>query len=202
MTIIHLCDTFNLSIEESMFDLIDETRAAKIKKIKDVVKQKEKLFSSLLLNELIIQTLGSSYDIKYTTNGKPFIDHPNFHFSVAHSNGVICIGISKKNIGVDIELIKPITEKLVNKVLSDEELQIYKTLKPIDKTNYFFESFTAKESYVKQNDLSMINPKAVIYDQVVTKTFKKNKNIYQISLSGDESFSILERYYKNHEFTY
>lgn len=50
-----------------------------------------------------LMALGLDSTVKYTKEGKPYVEG-TYNISVSHSHGVVCVGASSFNIGVDIEL--------------------------------------------------------------------------------------------------
>lgn len=80
-------------------------------------------------------------DWQVAKSGKPIADGK--HFNVSHTQGAVVFAKSRREIGVDVEKIRPADEDLRRYVASDEEYQYISD----DKT--FFEIWTAKESLVK-----------------------------------------------------
>lgn len=50
-----------------------------------------------------LMALGLDEKVQYTPEGKPFVEG-TYNISVTHSHGMVCVGASSFNIGVDIEL--------------------------------------------------------------------------------------------------
>lgn len=64
-----------------------------------------------------LMALGLDNNVKYTDKGKPYVEG-TYNISVSHSHGMVCVGASSFQIGVDIELernkkIENIKEKFV-----------------------------------------------------------------------------------------
>lgn len=87
--------------------------------------------------------------IDTTQYGKPYIKHPKgFHFNISHTKDIIVCGLSDSPIGVDIEKIKPIKKKIVEKFFNlHEKAYVYSDLEKKD--DRFTEIWTRKEAYVK-----------------------------------------------------
>lgn len=94
----------------------------------------EKIASSYLKNRFI-----GEYHLE--EHGKP-VSAKTF-FNVSHSKGMVMMGIASRNIGVDIEKIRPIEEDLKAFVSTPEE---YRSLKD---DSDFFSLWTNKESLLK-----------------------------------------------------
>src|SRR5690554_3704993 len=58
-----------------------------------------------------LKELNLDFDVYYNEKGKPYLP-TNKQVSITHSFGLVCIGVSKYNIGIDIEKSRP--EKILN----------------------------------------------------------------------------------------
>jgi len=142
------------------FLIIKPFKQEKIKRLATESLKKESIVGEYLL----IKGLKEYFDIDYkeieivkNDNGKPFIKDKNIYFSISHSYGLIVCAISNKNIGIDVEKIKPISLKTIDMFASiHEKNYITKTYKNIEER--FFTIYTLKEAYVKMYgfDLKMI----------------------------------------------
>ena len=78
---------------------------------------------------LCLDRLGIKKPLKYTTNGKPFIESGGF-ISISHSFGVVAVALSEQGeIGIDIEKKRDVVLKVQHKFVHSEELKF------IDATN-------------------------------------------------------------------
>lgn len=73
--------------------------------------------------------------LAYSRYGKPYFpEHEDVHFNISHTRGAVLVGIHDKPIGVDIERIRPVSERTMKRiadVITEKE---------------FFESWTRRES--------------------------------------------------------
>lgn len=96
--------------------------------------------------------------ISYDKNGKPYCKNSPLFISIAHSGDLAVCAVSEKNIGVDIEKIRPLNMQSVRRFASEKELEYIFGCIPT-KTDYestdsrvlerFFEVWTKKEAYGK-----------------------------------------------------
>lgn len=98
----------------------------------------------------------SKVQIGYNGNGKPFLnDHhgeDTIQFSLSHSKGVVLYGFSRKGrIGVDVELIQPMTDMddVVEGFFSKNEKIEYKGLSIEHRMEGFYNCWTRKEAFLK-----------------------------------------------------
>jgi len=100
----------------------------------------------------------SDLSIKEDLFGKPYIDNfPHIHFNISHSKRFIACGVSDSIIGIDIEDIKPLKEKIVEKFYTlPEKEYIYSS--PNRQNKRFIEIWTKKEAYAKGLGLGLVMP--------------------------------------------
>jgi phosphopantetheinyl transferase len=56
---------------------------------------------------------------------KPFLSNESYHFSISHCGDFAAAIVSRRNrVGVDIELVKPMIQKIMHKFLSGEEMNL------------------------------------------------------------------------------
>ena len=98
--------------------------------------------SNDLLND-VLKEHNINSKIVYNEHGKPYLENNELFFNISHSGIYTILGISDKEIGVDIEKIKEVKDNLINKICSEKEKRLIKT--PED----FTLIWVKKESYVK-----------------------------------------------------
>ena len=83
-------------------------------------------------------------------SGKPFAEGK--HFNVSHTQGAVVFVEAKKEIGIDVERIRPTDEDLRRYISTNEEYAI------ITDDKSFFEIWTAKESLAKATGEGVASP--------------------------------------------
>jgi 4'-phosphopantetheinyl transferase len=82
----------------------------------------------------------------------------DLRFNLSHTHGAVLIGVAiGRELGVDIEWQRPMEdlEGIALSVMSDEELGLWKALKPEDRARAFYQVWTRKESYLKAIGLGL-----------------------------------------------
>ncbi len=79
-------------------------------------------------------------------NGKPYAKNLDVQFNISHSGDIVVCAVSENPIGIDIEKIREINLKILERICSKREL-LYFSEEP--KLNQFFEIWTAKEAQAK-----------------------------------------------------
>lgn len=117
-------------------------------------------------------------------------------FNVSHSHDIVAIGIADVDIGIDIEKIREVDDKLKRYVSSDEEFNTINT------NEDFFKVWTAKESLVKAQgtgiDRRPENIPALPFDGIKeynkiiyrSKQVKLDGYILAITIRSDEDFDL------------
>lgn len=156
---IYLLDV-NISIDFTLYNkLINSISKEKRKRINKYKHNKDKL-KSLLADILLRTQLCKNNNCKFkdlefehNAYGKPkLIGDSNIYFNISHSGDYVVVGISDREIGIDIERINGKETKLLDLAklaYSKEEYNwILKNKYTLIKKN-FYKIWTLKESYVK-----------------------------------------------------
>lgn len=106
-------------------------------------RQTEFLATRLLLKHLFNETV----QIEYLPNGKPILTGRNEKISISHSLHFVCVFISEKEIGIDIEDTTRPIDRVANRFLHTEEFNFISDLKnpQLAKVTYW----AAKEAVFK-----------------------------------------------------
>ncbi len=126
-----------------------------------------------LLQEIVFKhhnVLIKHADIRVRKNGKPYFCRYNLCFSVSHSRNYLCIGVSNKRIGIDIEESRKISNKQI-------QLFIDKSEKIIN--NDVMNNWCIKEAYSKYIGLGQ----KMNYKKIQLKKIKENVKIINLTTS-------------------
>ena len=108
--------------------------------------------------ELLKSAVNSGFGIQITEEdiskskcGKPFLpEHPDICFNISHCSGLCsCIVLRGSECGIDCERIRSVRERIVDRIMNDNERTHFFSL-PIEERNaHFFVLWTLKEAYGK-----------------------------------------------------
>ena len=124
MAVVYILNANKLTTDISKYSNIDKKRQEKIKKSNNTLFIKEQLGSSILLNEILENNYfldPKEIEYIYNESGKPYLKDKNLYFSLSHSNGIVALTVSKEEVGLDIELIKPVKDALAKRIMTTEE---------------------------------------------------------------------------------
>lgn len=83
---------------------------------------------------------GALPPLAYTEKGKPFFpEHPDVHFSISHTEGVVLCAFGEKEVGADVERPRALYPGTEKRVLLPREAEQFD----------LFEVWTLRESYFK-----------------------------------------------------
>lgn len=114
-------------------------------------RQQEHMLGRTLLNMGLQKEYAlflSRLTVKTGTYGKPYLaEHPEIQFNISHCAGLAACAVHNRVIGLDVENIRPFSNRLLKKMLTEEELE---DLSGREMTpEIFFRYWTLKESYLK-----------------------------------------------------
>lgn len=140
-------------LETLPLSFVDGEKQNRLKQYIRPVDARRSLLGELLIRMEIIKLFGmENHEIKFGHNEyeKPFIPGiANYHFNVSHSGEWVVCAINNTQVGVDIEKVTPIDMEIASRFFAKEE---YHRLLAQDTENqlaFFYDLWTAKESYIK-----------------------------------------------------
>ncbi len=108
------------------------------------------------------------------------------YFSLSHSGNLVAVALSTAPVGIDVEKVAPHAEGVVQKVLSDSERQTYNRLAEGEKTDFFIEKWTQKESVYKKGTKGTFSPRLIERFLGESRVIELNGNRYFLSVACDE----------------
>ena len=124
--------------------------------------------SFLLLRLALKENYGIDEPVIFDSNenGKPFLRcYPRIYFNLSHCRSAAACVVSDNEVGVDVQEITPLSDKLACRVLTDEEYTAYKASPRPDEL--FCELWTVKESWLKKTgrgvsaDMSSVSAQSI-----------------------------------------
>ena len=127
---------------EAMLPLLPPERQERLLRIKQSEKRREPLCAYLILRH----ALWDQYrwrelpPIRLTSLGKPYFpDFPEVHFNLSHTTGAVLVALSGEPVGVDIEHIRPVSERAMRR------------LADVTTERAFFQSWVRREARAKRS---------------------------------------------------
>ena len=148
------------------YDKMPDFRKRKIDAIKPHRSKLLSLGAGMLLDKAIKDRGFDDYEIELSENGKPRIkERGDVFFNISHSGEMVCLGISDKEIGVDVEKVKHFRESLINYVFMPQDQELAKELAMSESNmdKVYTRLWTIKESIMKHTGKGIsLGPKTIL----------------------------------------
>ena len=131
--------------------------------IKSNILKTEKRKKEFICSRVLLNLYSKNLKISYSKFGNPILNNNQF-ISISHCSNLVCIAISKENIGIDLEEISDKTLKLKSKFVNDHHSKLNK-----EKTTLIW---CIKESVFKYHKIGGVDFKKDIYIPNFTETTK------------------------------
>ena len=140
-------------------------RKEKISRIKTARSRRQSLAAGILLDRALCDTGITGYGISAGEHGKPYVmGYSGICFSLSHSEDMAALGISGREIGVDIQRVRHFSEKLKSRVFSEAELSEARRLcaEGADMDTVCTRMWTMKEAIMKHSGIGIgLAPEAI-----------------------------------------
>ncbi|MBU3198547.1 4'-phosphopantetheinyl transferase superfamily protein [Clostridium estertheticum] len=138
---------------DGLLEYISKEKIDKFKKFKFKEDILRSVYGDILIRNIICRYFNiKNNEINFMKGlyGKPYLkDVKEFNFNISHSgNWVVCV-VDKKEVGIDIEQIKPIEIAIAKKNFTTEEYERIIGQKDYLRISMFYNLWTLKESFIK-----------------------------------------------------
>lgn len=131
--------------------------------IKSYILKTEKREKEFICSRILLNLYSKKLKISYSKFGNPVLNNNQF-ISISHCSNLVCIAISKENIGIDLEEISEKTLELKSKFVNDHHSKLNK-----EKTTLIW---CIKESVFKYHKIGGVDFKKDIYIPKFTETIE------------------------------
>jgi phosphopantetheinyl transferase len=131
--------------------------------IKSYILKTEKRKKEFICSRVLLNLYSKNLKISYSKFGNPVLNNNQF-ISISHCSNLVCIAISKENIGIDLEEISDKTIRLQSKFVNDHHSELNK-----EKTTLIW---CIKESVFKYHKIGGVDFKKDIYIPKFTETIE------------------------------
>ena len=200
MTEVYLMKLFESSsdVYMKMLDLVCEEKRSKLANIKISENQLQSLTAGVLLRVVLCTYFGfinENIVFERETNGKPYLKNKSVHFNISHSESLVAVAVSDRDVGVDLEKTCEVNPKLTDRYFTENEKK-YINVKSPDWQTRFFEVWTKKEAILKKSGLGLrVKLNELETDECNTvKTFKLDGFVLSVC-SEDPNINIFNNEY-------
>lgn len=131
-------------------DFVPGQKKADLASYSHAVSRKEHILAWSVLSYAFKAESGkkvSEIRLRFSERGKPYLEAEPLFFSLSHSGGRVLCAVSEREVGADVQQIKPVKDSVVRRVLCENERTAYE--KHDNKPLCFARLWTLKESYLK-----------------------------------------------------
>ncbi|MBU5626905.1 4'-phosphopantetheinyl transferase [Oscillibacter sp. MSJ-2] len=128
--------------EADLLSLMPPERRERALRIRERERRREPLCAYMLLRYALYEKLGWKElpEIGLESMGKPFFPQfPTVHFNLSHTRGAVLVGLHDRPLGVDIERIRPVSQRAVQRLAG------------VATEKAFFESWVRREARAKRS---------------------------------------------------
>jgi len=145
-------DQMDDDIPQNLNSLLSNERKVKVDRLRSAQNKKASVIAYLLLRIALFDLYEIDEPIEFdiTEKGKPSLkDYPSIFFNLSHSKNIVACVVSGAEVGVDVQKISPVMDKVAKRVLTDEEYALFNS--SCEPNDYFCEIWTIKESFLKMS---------------------------------------------------
>jgi len=178
---------------EKWFSLMTEDKQNRVSRYKDIDRQKCSVAGEMLVKSYIGNTLNvapETLKILADENGKPYIENCKIHFNISHCENILAYTFSKEEIGIDIEIIRPVSLPVLKRFFSQDEQKYvlghvpneddFKKCNNPETLERFYQIFTLKEAICKKSGIGIKGLKDADALAFLDHSFKENDFIISI----------------------
>ena len=178
---------------EKWFSLMTKGKQERVSRYKEAIRRKCSVAGEMLVKEYIGKSLNISPEVLVILTdktGKPYIENCPIHFNISHCENILAYAFSDKEIGIDIEKIKPIPISVLNRFFSTEEQEfvLEKASNESESEDYdkpqilenFYTIYTLKEAICKKSGIGIKGLKTAEALPFIHCSFKENNFIISI----------------------
>lgn len=182
-----LCiDDVSESEYEKYYSLLAEEKKKRIDSFRFEKDKRLSVLAEMLAKKMIARHCSIAPEditIRSDENGKPYALKSDTEFNISHSGNMVACALSDRPVGIDIQKMRHIDDKIIRYVCCADELD-YILSKEELKQRRFFEVWTAKEAYFKCIGTGITDLKSIsIFDDEIKNNLKTHfEKDYAISV--------------------
>ena len=177
---------------ELYYSLLSDEKRERVDCFRFEDDKKRSVFGEMLARKMIAEKSGvseESLEFSVTELGKPYLTEPEVHFSISHSGDYVLCAVSDTPVGADIEKTRPVEERLIRRVCTDEEASfVLEGSDAAERLRRFFRVWTAKEAFFKCRGTGITDLKSVsIFEEPLSQIETFYHEDYAISIYYNQS---------------
>ncbi len=133
-------------------ELLEPLRRRKIEACRLDTKKAELRAAGALLRETLeadSYIVEGPLQLEYLCYGKPYLEDRARHFSISHSGDLVACIVDCREVGIDIEKIRPVNPRIAERILNEEEQAELSAVSEEERDEALIRIWTRKESVAK-----------------------------------------------------
>lgn len=179
---------FQKSEYDYIYSHLSPSRKRRVDRYKREEDRTRSLLCEILLKKLLVCFGEEKAVLEIAENGRPFLKNSRLFVSMSHCEEFGVCAVSEREIGIDIERIKPVNIALIDRVCTEEEREYvlplsYRnggTVTDRDILERFYGIWTAKEAYFKRKGTGITDFKSVNVLTLKREVIVKEDYVIQI----------------------
>ena len=180
---------------ENLMVLLSDDRREKSQGIRLPLNRKASVIAYLLLRLALLDIYGidEAVEFVYAERGKPKLKkYPYIHFNLSHARSAVACVVSTDEVGVDVQHIAPVSDRVAKRVLTDDEFEQFTETHVPDV--YFCGIWTIKESYFKKTGQGIAGDfKALAASSVTERVVYQGKDYFCCVCGPDMQIKLIGR---------
>lgn len=170
---------FSKNDYEQCLELMENSRREDVLKRQHVASRNMSVFGEWVIKKELSQKLNIPIEkitLLRTEHSKPYPKDIPINFNISHSDDTLAVAFSEKQIGIDIEIIKPLKTDITKRLCTEKDLEFLAAANNEDEQLLrFYKIWTAKEAYFKMLGTGITNLKSISYNEInALHFFEKN----------------------------
>ena len=107
-----------------MMAILPPERRERLLRLRQEERRREPLCAYFILQQALEEQYGwrELPEIALTNRGKPYFpQHPEVQFNLSHTAGAVLVGLADEPLGVDIEHIRPVSQRAMRRLRSNKK---------------------------------------------------------------------------------
>ncbi len=177
-------DDFNINDYNRCLELMEAGRKEKLLSGKHIPTREMSVYGEWAVKTELSKISGMATEkikLNRTKDGKPYAENLPFCFNISHSVNFLSLVIDQREIGIDIEVIKPIKTDITKILCTKSDIEFLSDAKDErEKLIRFYKIWTAKEAYFKMLGTGITKLKSISYCELKPLHYFENNCIITI----------------------
>jgi 4'-phosphopantetheinyl transferase len=178
--------------------MLSKEKLKRILRYRDIMDAQTGLIGEILVRYVLCDRYGLKNEaIEFVNNdfGKPSLRSiKSIKFNISHSGEWVVCAVGEREIGIDIEMVRPIDIHIAKRVFTAQEYNKIKNTKEEHRLECFYRLWTCKESYIKALGSGLSTA-------LNSFSIEEKQSSIKVRMDGEDSNFTIRRYFidKNYE---